>query len=146
LTIAPGTEVRFKSGGLLQSGKAYVSLPGRIKADGSAGRITFTSAAGTPGPGDFDGVHVYHGASAESEFRDCDFAYGGQGGGLNSILYVEDCSPVITGCDFGYSAGWGITLRTAQATDTLGLRTVNTFHNNTEGDIKWMHLFPGPGD
>jgi hypothetical protein len=146
LTIEPGTELRFKSGGLLQSGKAYVSLPGRIVADGSAGRITFTSTAGTPAPGDFDGVHVYHGASSESEFRDCDFAYGGQGGGLNSILYVEDCSPVITGCDFGYSVGWGITLRTAQATDTLGLRAVNTFHDNTEGDIKWMHLFPGPGD
>ncbi len=146
LTIGPGTEVRFKSGGWLQSGKAYASLPGRIVADGSEGRIRFTSAAGTPGPGDYDGVHVYHGASTESEFRSCDFAYGGQGGGLSSLLYVDDCHPVITGCDFGYSAGWGITLRTAQATDTLGLRAVNTFHDNVEGDIKWMHLFPGPGD
>ena len=146
LTIEPGTEVRFKSGGLLQSGKAYVSLPGRIKADGSEGRIRFTSAAGTPGPGDYDGVHVYKGASDESEFLNCDFAYGGQGGGLNSILYVDDCSPTIVGCDFGYSAGWGITFRTAQATDTVGLRAVNTFHDNVEGDIKWMHLFPGPGD
>jgi len=146
LTIQPGTEVRFKSGGMLQSGKAYTSLPGRIVADGSAGRIRFISAAGTPAPGDYDGVHVYQGASAESEFRSCDFAYGGQGGGYNSLLYVDDCSPTIAGCDFGYSAGWGITSRTAQATDTLGLRAVNTFHNNTEGDIKWMHLFPGSGD
>jgi hypothetical protein len=146
LTIGSGTEIRFKNGGLLQSGKAYVSLPGCIVADGSEGRIRFTSAAGTPAPGDFDGIHVYHGSSAESEFLSCDFAYGGQGGGLNSILYADDCSPTIAECDFGYSAGWGITLRTAQATDTLGLRAVNTFHNNTGGDIKWMQLFPGPGN
>jgi hypothetical protein len=146
LTIEPGTEVRFKSGGWLQSGKAYVSLPGRIVADGSADRIRFTSAAGMPVPGDYDGVHVFRGAGTESEFRSCDFAYGGQGGGYNSILYVDDCSPVIAGCDFGYSAGWGITFRTVQTPDTLTLKQVNTFHDNAEGDIKWMHLFPGPGD
>ena len=96
---------------------------GMVSGKYTARTATVTSAAGTPGPGDYDGVHVYHGASTESEFRSCDFAYGGQGGGLSSLLYVDDCHPVITGCDFGYSAGWGITLRTAQATDLLQMAT-----------------------
>jgi hypothetical protein len=145
LTIEPGTEVRFQSQGQLVLGQLGRNLPGRIVADGSAGRITFTSAAGTPAPGDFYGVVVYDGPSDESEFRSCDFAYGGRGSYDAGMLYVHGCSPVITGCDFGYSATWGIAFRTAQVPDTVMLKQVNTFHDNGSGAIKWIRLFPGSG-
>jgi hypothetical protein len=140
LTIESGAEVRFKDIGGLRVGKVGANLPARIVADG----ISFTSAAQAPSPGDFYGVNVYGSLIGESEFRGCDFSYGGQGGG--GLLSVVKCDPVITGCDFGYSEGWGIIFQTAQVPDTVALRQVNTFHNNVLGDIKWMPAFPGPGD
>jgi hypothetical protein len=139
LTIESGVELRFKQWGELAVGMLGRNLPARIVADG----ITFTSAAGSPAPGDFDRVRVYEGPSAESEFRDCNFSYGGQGGGDNGMLWVHGRNPVITSCDFGHSAGWGITFCTAQVPDTVTLKQLNTFHDNASGAIKWIHLFAG---
>jgi hypothetical protein len=139
LTIESGVEVRFKQYGELSAGKLSRNLPARIVADG----VTFTSAAGSPAPGDFYGVRVFEGPSAESEFRSCDFAYGGGTGADGAMLFVHGRSPVITGCDFGYSLGWGIFFRTAEVPDTVTLKQINAFHDNASGAIKWMHLFPG---
>jgi hypothetical protein len=143
LTIAPGTEVRLKRISSLAAGKVGRNLPAKIVADGSAGRIKFTSAQPSPAPGDFYGVRAYKSPTGESEFRNCDFSYGGQGGTDGTMLYAHDCVPAITGCDFGYSAGWGITFRTAQVPDTTALKQVNTFHDNASGAINWIRLFGG---
>jgi hypothetical protein len=143
LTIENSVEIRFRKTGTLASGQSGKNLRARILADGSAGRIRFTSLAGTPAPGDFCGVSVYEGPSGESEFRKCDFSYGGGSGGDNGMLYVRGRNPVITGCDFGYSKGWGITFTTASVPDTAALKAVNTFHDNGSGAIKWIRLFPG---
>jgi hypothetical protein len=141
LTIQPGTEIRLKDIGVLRVGKVGANLPARIVADGSAGRITFTSAAPTPVPGGFYGINVYGNLIGESEFKSCDFSYGGQDGA--GMLFVNRSNPVITGCDFGYSEGWGILFQTATVPDTAALRQVNTFHNNALGDMKWMPAFRG---
>jgi hypothetical protein len=146
LTIAPGVEIRFRQQGWLNAGMYLWHIPGRIIADGSAGRIRFTSSAASPAPGDFSGVGIYPGPSDESEFRNCDFAYGGGTGGDKALLLVYGRSPAITGCDFGPSAGWGITYQTAQATDTVGLRATNTFHDCVGGDINWIYTPASPGD
>jgi len=143
LTIEPNTEVRFRKEGYLAVGNLGGTKPGRIIADGSAGPIKFTSLAATPAPGDFYGVSVYENASAESEFRGCEFSYGGGTGGDNGLLFVHKSSPEITGCDFGCSKGWGITFRTSQIPDTAELKRVNTFHDNANGEIKWSSPFPG---
>jgi hypothetical protein len=142
LTIESGTEIRFKNLGRLAVGNAGVPIPARIVADGTAGRIKFTSAAATRAPGDFYGVCVYGNQIGESEFKSCDFSYGGQNG--DCLLFVRNCSPAITGCDFGYSAGWGIYFKTASAPDTMALKQANTFHDNALGNIKWVP--PSPGD
>ncbi len=142
LTIAPGAEVRFKRAGSLYAGNSGATIKGRIIADGTGGRITFTSLAPAPASGDFLGVRV-NGASAESEFRNCDFSFGGGTSGDNGMLYAYACNPTIVGNDFGYSGTWGIMFRTAQAPDTLALRQQNTFHNNASGDIKWVRPFDG---
>jgi hypothetical protein len=141
LTIAPGTEIRFKNLGRLRIGNAGVEIPARIVADGSGGRITFTSTSPSPAPGAFYGVYVYGNSIGESEFRNCDFSYGGQNG--DCLLYVKNGSPEIAGCDFGYSAGWGITFRTALVPDTVALKQANSFHDNALGNIKWLLSFPG---
>jgi hypothetical protein len=143
LTIEPGTEIRFRKNGSLTAGNTGGTRPGRIVADGSAGRITFTSMATSPAPGDFYGVSVYEGSSTESEFRSCDFSYGGQGGGDHALLTVHKCNPTVTGCDFGYSAGYGMLFSTTQYPDTLAIKAVNTFHDNASGTIKWLMPFPG---
>jgi hypothetical protein len=143
LTIEPGTEIRFRKTGSLTAGNTGGTKPGRIVADGSAGRITFTSMATSPAPGDFSGVSVYEGSSTESEFRSCDFSYGGQGGGDHALLTIHKCNPAVTGCDFGYSAGYGMLFSTTQYPDTLAIKAVNTFHDNASGTIKWLMPFPG---
>jgi len=141
LTIESGTEIRFKNLGRLRIGNVGVPIPARIVADGTSGRIKFTSAAASPAPGNFYGVYVYGNQIGESEFKSCDFSYGGQNG--DCLLYVKNSNPVITGCDFGYSAGWGISFKTASAPDTMALKAANTFHDNTLGNIKWVPPFPG---
>ncbi len=143
LTIEPGTEIRFRKTGSLAAGNNGRTKPGRFVADGSAGRMIFTSMATSPAPGDFYGVSVYEGSSAESEFRNCDFSYGGGSGGDNGLLYVHKSNPVITGCDFGYSAGYGTTFQTTVRPDTLAIKLVNTFHDNASGTIKWLMPLPG---
>lgn len=137
LTIAPGAEVRFKSTGVLRSGLVGRNLNARIIAD----QVTFTTNAAAPAPGGFYGVNVYRSPSGESEFRDCDFSYGGQGSGDVGMLYARDCGPTVTGCDFGFSQNWGIVFHTSQAPDTLALRQQNTFHDNGRGDVKWVRLY-----
>lgn|GEM_PF-361823 len=139
LTIQPGTGIRFKNTGVLQVGKVGASLPARIIADGSAGRIKFTSP--NPAPGGFYGVNVYGNLIGESEFKNCEFSYGGQGGA--GLLSVVKCGPTITGCDFGHSAGWGIIFQTLQMPDTVALKQVNTFHDNALGNIRWTPALPG---
>jgi hypothetical protein len=141
LTIQPGTEIRFKDLGRLRVGNVGVPIPARIVADGTAGRIKFTSAAATPAPGDFYGVYVYDNQIGESEFRGCDFEFGGQNS--DGLLYVKNSNPAITGCDFGYSAGWGISFKTASAPDTMALKQANAFHDNALGNIKWVPPVPG---
>ncbi|MBM3332635.1 hypothetical protein FJY68_12450 [candidate division WOR-3 bacterium] len=141
LAIQPGTEIRFKDLGTLKVGNAGTPTPARIVADGTAGRVRFTSASASPSPGSFYGVYVYGNQIGESEFRNCDFSYGGQNG--DCLLYVKNSNPVITGCDFGYSAGWGVSFKTASVPDTLALKQANTFHDNALGNIKWVPPVPG---
>jgi len=131
LTIAPGTTLKFQN-----YVEFYVgwSEPGGLVADGSTGRITFTSYVSTPSPGDWDGVSFYDNSiNGQCTFRDCNVRYGGYSGYGN--IYIADCLPVIEGDSIGFSSAYGIYESGSQYPDRDSLLAHNTFHNNTSGSI-----------
>ncbi len=73
LNIRPGTEVKFAAGKRL-------TINGTLTADGhSTFPITFTSAAGTPTPGDWQSIHFAAGASGSSVIDNCVIEYADTG-------------------------------------------------------------------
>ena len=133
LTIAPNTTVKFRPGTSLGANDA-----GSIVADGSAGAITFTATNSAAEEGFI--VHIYSGATVTSSFKNCRFEYGGDdynwpNGGC---LMIDECRPVVSGCDVGVSSTWGILLSGETVPDTLQLKQENTFHDNSLGDVHWL--------
>jgi hypothetical protein len=60
LTIYPGTRVRVSSG-------SELGIEGSLVAEGTAdSKITFTSASEDPQPGDWYGIRVLNGGSADN--------------------------------------------------------------------------------
>jgi Right handed beta helix region len=94
LTVEPGTTVRFNRGkpdeeGLAQSG---ILVYGRLIAKGGPNaRISFTSAAEKPAPGDWGEIKIIK--SAGSGFTGCDFSYGGWGIHTHdNVLRILECT------------------------------------------------------
>ena len=50
-------------------------------------------------------------------------------------IYIQDCTPTVTGCDIGYSSAYGIYLDGTTYPDPAALRANNTFHDNASGDV-----------
>jgi hypothetical protein len=131
LTIASGNTVKFRSYAELLIG--HYSTPGGLIADGTGGRITFTSAVTPPAPGNWTCVSFYDGSLSSSKLVNCDVEYGGHDDYGN--IYISDCTPTITGCDIGYSSAYGIYLAGSTYPDPTQLQTDNTFHDNASGNI-----------
>ncbi|MCX6841563.1 MAG: Ig-like domain-containing protein [candidate division WOR-3 bacterium] len=131
LTIAPGNTLKFRSSAELLIG--HYGTPGGLIADGTSGRITFTSAVNPPAPGNWTSVSYYEGSLSNSKLVNCDVEYGGHDGYGN--IYISDCTPTVTGCDIGYSSAYGIYLNGSTYPDPATLRASNTFHDNASGDI-----------
>ncbi len=103
LTIMPGTTVTFAPGRPDQAGLADTGLlvKGAIVAEGRPGaRITFTSGAARPRPGDWGEIRIF--ASKGSSVSQCDFSCGGWG------LHIHDSVMKVTGCTFRYNRFGGI--------------------------------------
>lgn len=130
LTIAPSTIIKLQPDAEFYCG---YNRPGALIADGTAGRITFTSAATPPSPGSWDYVSFYDNSLASSKLVNCDITYGGSSYGN---IYISNCRPTITGCYIAYSATYGIYLDGTTYPDPAQLLSNNTFENNQSGSVR----------
>ncbi|MCC7362114.1 MAG: hypothetical protein IT317_21700 [Anaerolineales bacterium] len=92
LTLTAGTTLKLGTGAYLQ-----VSSGTQLVAAGTAAQpVTITSAAASPGPGDWQGIFIQSGAAAT--LQHCDLAYGGGGAWSWNIeidspnVLLEDCA------------------------------------------------------
>jgi len=132
LTIAPGATVK-----MTPHTEFYVgySAPGGLIADGTAGQITFTSSVPSPSAGDWDRLSFYsQSMSAQCQLKNCKVEYGGHDD--YGDVYIEDCTPTVTGCDIGYSSAWGIYLDGTTYPNPTDLQNNNTFHDNASGEVR----------
>jgi hypothetical protein len=125
-TVALDPQIEFYAG---------YSSPGGIIADGTAGQITFTSSVPSPAPGDWARLSFYgNSMNSQCKLINCKFSYGGSDS--YGDIYIDNCTPTVTGCDFGYSSAYGIYLSGSEFPDPATLRANNTFHDNASGDIR----------
>lgn len=131
LTIAPGNTLEFRSYAELLIG--HYSAPGGLIADGTSGRITFTSAVTPPAAGNWLCVSFYAGTLSGSELVNCDVMYGGHDD--YGDIYIDQSTPTITGNNISNSLGWGIYLESAPYPDPFQLESNNTFSNCLLGNV-----------
>jgi len=129
LTIAAGNTIKFQPGYEMYCG---YSESGGLIADGTAGRITFTSNVPSPSPGDFQDIGFWDNTIATSKLVNCNILYAG---GYYGNVYINASMPEIRGDSIGYSETWGISLNGATHPDRDSLLAHNTFFNNTLGDV-----------
>jgi hypothetical protein len=132
VTIAPGTTIALDPACEFYVG--YAS-PGGLIADGTSSPITFTSSVSTPAPGDWARLSFYgNSMNAQCQLKNCTFAYGGQDD--YGDIYIDNCTPTVTGCDIGYSTAWGIYLSGTEYPVPADLLADNTFHDNASGNVR----------
>ena len=106
LTIQPGVVVSFDPGTAL-------FVAGKILAGGTSGSpITFTSHAGSPLPGDWNGIEFQNTANVGSVFSYCVVQYAGGGTDAAGIFYITGAYSInISNCTFQRNANNGINTR-----------------------------------
>jgi len=104
LTIAPGCSLQFNTGFALLVGNGSSSSSGALIADGTADSIiVFTSSAGSPAPGAWDGVTIGQYASQTQNLLDyCVIDYGVNG------LTVNTKPIAVTNCILRNNSGYGV--------------------------------------
>jgi hypothetical protein len=133
LTIAPGTEFRFPSGGALD---VNGSANGSMSAVGTVDQpILFTSVNQTPG--DWSGIDFRYTSSINNvlDYVIVEFGGGGVTSGGDLTLTSNTSSPTtvtVTNSAFNNSSGYGIVLSSSGSTLTS---SNNTFSSNVSGDI-----------
>ena len=134
LTIAPGCTLSLPSGAMLRVGQSALA-PGGLIADGTSGRIVFTSSLGAPAPGSWNGIGFYDGAiAAQCKLVNCKVEYGGGGATLSNI-YTYLTTPTITGDSIGHSSGYGIYSDGTTRPDSAGLEAGNSFYDCVRGHV-----------
>jgi hypothetical protein len=130
VTIAAGTTLKFNIQTQFTVG---YSDPGGLICDGTAGQITFTSSVSSPSAGDWYGLYFWgNSMSSQCQLKNCKIEYGGKDYGN---IYINSCTPTVTGCDIGFSSSYGIYLTGDPVPDPAQLRTDNTIHDYVDGDI-----------
>jgi hypothetical protein len=132
VTIAAGNTIKFEPDVELWTG--YNGSGGLI-ADGTSGRITFTSNVASPSPGDYYHIGFYDlSIDASCQLINCTIKYGGGFGTGDGDIYIQDALPTITGDSIGYSLGYGISTYGVHP-DRDTLIYYNTFFNNDSGPV-----------
>ena len=131
LTLAPGTTIKCLPGVDIRVG--YPS-PGGLIADGTAGRITFTSAVVPPAPGDWRGIEFYPSAlNSACRLTNCKIEYGGAADSGNVV--INDVTPDIEQDSIGYSSTYGIYLGAIAGPFRDTLLAHNSFYFDALGPI-----------
>ena len=111
LTIEPGVEVRFNKdfpNCFLIIGEIGTGTTGKLIAQGTESqKITFTSSAATPQPGDWKAITFYQNASDDSIIEHAIVEYGGYTG----MIHIELSNPTIRNCIIRNSADDGINIQ-----------------------------------
>jgi hypothetical protein len=132
LTLGPGMTFKFDANLGLSVGP---EKGGKLVVAGTAAkRVVLTSLVAPPAPGDWVGVDVFDGSSAQLSYADISYG-GGQGGG-NLILEGGNSTSklAVDHSSFTYSLDYGIYLSCADATAppvaTVTLDPSNTYAHN----------------
>ena len=111
LTIEPGALIMFSAGRGLYIGYGSGTSGATLLANGTAAKpITFTSAATTKSPGDWDYIGFYEGASSVSSMQHCVVEYGGGYSENYGEIYIDGSSVSIDNSTIRYSEAMGIAL------------------------------------
>jgi len=89
LTFGAGDTVQFSGTGLTV-GESYYGYYGILVADGTSGTITFTSATGTPSPGDWKGINLTQVTSAGTLLDSVVVEYGGLTNGAGILAQTTN--------------------------------------------------------
>jgi parallel beta-helix repeat protein len=106
LTIDPGVVIKFNAGTAL-----YVA--GKIVANATqANPIKFTSSAGSPAPGDWNGMEFQATTNVGSVFNYCIVEYAGAGPDASGLFYITGAYSInISNSTFRYNSTNGINAR-----------------------------------
>ena len=121
LTIAPGTIIRFageysglSAGRFLYTEMGEESSPGVVSAQGTADEpIIFTSFAGTPAPGDWQGITLSGQASSILDYCQIRFAGGENWEGAAALRILDESASQISNTTIDESREYGILVRNA---------------------------------
>ena len=134
ITIAAGAELQFSPEIAMVVGRTD---GGGLIADGSAGRITFTSDQAVPMAGDWEALIFDGNTLANSRLEDVDFSYCGNYT-TNGSATIEGCigvigsSPSITDCTIDHSELHGVDLASGAAPSLSGISYSNIAGNNVD--------------
>jgi parallel beta-helix repeat protein len=120
LTIQPGVTVQFNSGTALL-------VAGAIVANGTIGNpITFTSSAGSPTPGSWNGIEFQSTTNVSSVFNYCIVEYAGGGTDDAGVFYITGAYSIsISNCTFQFNSGNGVNTRASSPRISTTLFTHN---------------------
>jgi len=132
VTIAPGTTIKLYTGVEFYVGWTE---PGGLIADGSTGRITFTSAVASPAPGDWAMVSFYGVTiDAQSRIKNCNVKYGGYD--TQGNIYIYDSNPEISGDSISNSLNYGIYYNGSYVhPDSATMENANYFFSCPSGNV-----------
>ena len=137
LTIAAGSTFKFATDTGISIG---YNNPGKLVLAGTAAsKVTLTSLAGTPGPGDWNGITVWYSSSAQIAYSTISYAgstSASSSTGAVSVVSNND-SIDIQNSTISFSAQYGIGVP-CNSTATV-TNTGNTFTSNVSGNVG-----PGP--
>ncbi len=134
ITIAPGNTIKFQPDVEFYAG--YTASGGLI-ADGTGGRIRFTSNVSSPNPGDWYNLGFYDLAiDASCRLINCTIEYGGGSSGWPGNIYIQNAIPTISGDSIGHSGNWGIYLSGTQYPNPNDLLNNNTFYDCPSGNVR----------
>ena len=126
MRVGAGARLEFIDGGIHVSG-------GALLADGSGGRITFTSGDFPEvRNGDWEGITFETPRSGpQSALRDCIVEYGGKAGGN---LVCNACEPLLVDNEINHSSTFGIRLHYSLLSPD-SLLAQNRFQDNDSGNV-----------
>uniref|UniRef100_A0A7C6EDW4 Right handed beta helix domain-containing protein n=1 Tax=candidate division WOR-3 bacterium TaxID=2052148 RepID=A0A7C6EDW4_UNCW3 len=134
ITIAPGNVIKFQPDVEMYAG---YSGAGGLIADGTSGRIRFTSYVASPSPGDWYNIGFYeYSIDASSKLINCTIEYGGGSSSCPGNIYIDDAVPEIVGDSIGHSANWGIYLEGTQYPNPTQLVNDNFFYDCPSGAVR----------